>query len=163
MNSELVSSKADADHPEDDLKRWWKKAETADSHLAGAAADAACRAELLRHLLACREDQRLSQTAVARLMETTQSAVSELEGGLTDPRLSTLQRYARAVSCQLYVHLARDQYTNWQTLEVTSAGAVSTSASASVLPAPSIGKLPFAWHSAASDPNKVPQLLISSS
>ena len=38
-------------------------------------------------------------------METTQSAISELEGGSTDPRLSTLQRYARAVGAHLQVRL----------------------------------------------------------
>jgi transcriptional regulator with XRE-family HTH domain len=47
----------------------------------------------------------MSQKQVAQAMQTTQSAVSELEGGATDPRLSTLQRYARAVGAELTVHL----------------------------------------------------------
>lgn len=98
---------------EDDLARWLREAEAADEHLTGAIEDAECRANLLRQLLACRLDQGLSQAAVAAKMETTQSAVSELEGGLTDPRLSTLQRYARAANCQLCVHLAVRGYGNW--------------------------------------------------
>jgi transcriptional regulator with XRE-family HTH domain len=38
-------------------------------------------------------------------MRTTQSAISDLENGSTDPRLSTLQRYARAVGCQLEIRV----------------------------------------------------------
>jgi hypothetical protein len=34
-------------------------------------------------------------------METKQSAISDLENGLTDPRFSTLQRYTRALGCVL--------------------------------------------------------------
>lgn len=98
---------------EDDLTRWLREAEAADEHLAGAIEDAECRANLLRQLLACRLDQGLSQAALAAKMQTTQSAVSELEGGVTDPRLSTLQRYARAANCQLFVHLAVRGYGNW--------------------------------------------------
>lgn len=59
------------------------------------------RTRLLRELLGRRKGQRLSQHDVARAMGTTQSAVSELEGGGNDPRLSTLQRYARAVGARL--------------------------------------------------------------
>lgn len=36
-------------------------------------------------------------------METTQSAVSDLERGTADPQLSTLQRYARAVGARVVV------------------------------------------------------------
>src|SRR5262245_8585878 len=46
-----------------------------------------------------------SQTAVARSMGTTQSAVSDLEHGRVDPRLSTLQRYARAVGGRITIGL----------------------------------------------------------
>ncbi len=65
--------------------------------------DAEARASLLRNLIRARKWQRISQVDVARFMSTTQSAVSDLEGGDTDPQLSTLQRYARAVNARLRV------------------------------------------------------------
>lgn len=43
----------------------------------------------------------LSQTEVAARMATSQSAVARLERGEADLRLSTLQRYAAAVGCDL--------------------------------------------------------------
>jgi transcriptional regulator with XRE-family HTH domain len=43
----------------------------------------------------------LSQTEVAARMGTSQSAVARLEAGLSDVRLSTLERYAAAVGYSL--------------------------------------------------------------
>lgn len=94
--------------PEDDFDEfdeWFEVQKQQDTRLAGSVADAACRSALLVHLVRRRQVSGLSQAAVAKAMETTQSAVSELEGGITDPRLSTLQRYARALNCALQVHV----------------------------------------------------------
>lgn len=77
-----------------------------DPEVAAAFEDAQARTALLDHLVAARK--RLSgqsQAQIAALMETTQSAVSDLESGGTDPRLSTLQRYARATGHRLNVSL----------------------------------------------------------
>jgi len=41
-------------------------------------------------------------------MGTAQSVVSELEQGNTDPRLSALQSYARAIGCRLDLALVED-------------------------------------------------------
>lgn len=57
--------------------------------------DQLTRDQLFQHMVRTRGA--LSQSAVAASMRTTQSAVSDLEHGRVDPRLSTLQRYARAV------------------------------------------------------------------
>jgi transcriptional regulator with XRE-family HTH domain len=65
--------------------------------------DAGVRAKVLRGLLNARRLCERTQGQVAKAMGTTQSAVSELEGGGTDPRLSTLQRYARAVGARVDV------------------------------------------------------------
>ncbi|MFD9586662.1 helix-turn-helix domain-containing protein [Streptomyces sp. NPDC059980] len=70
--------------------------------------DARKRSSLLRHLVARRKVRQISQRTVAARMETTQSAVSDLESGATDPRTSTLQRYARAVGCQLDLRVCDD-------------------------------------------------------
>jgi transcriptional regulator with XRE-family HTH domain len=83
--------------------------ELSDPQFRGAYEDAMARSALLRALVSRRGERQLSQADVAALMGTTQSAVSDLERGATDPRLSTLQRFARAVRCQLRLHLHVDQ------------------------------------------------------
>jgi transcriptional regulator with XRE-family HTH domain len=47
----------------------------------------------------------MTQTQVAALMGTSQSAVARLESGDADIRLSTLERYAAALSHELEWHL----------------------------------------------------------
>jgi transcriptional regulator with XRE-family HTH domain len=59
------------------------------------------RRALSAALVARRVDLGLSQTEVAARMGTSQSAVARLESGLSDVRLSTLERYAAAVGQQL--------------------------------------------------------------
>ena len=62
--------------------------------------------QVIDQLLKARARAGLTQDAVAELMGTTKSAVSRLEGaGKHTPSLSTLQRYARAVGCDLQVKL----------------------------------------------------------
>jgi ribosome-binding protein aMBF1 (putative translation factor) len=60
--------------------------------------DAAMRTRgLLRELAARRQELGLSQTMVAARMGTSQSALARFEGGESDPRISTVERYALAV------------------------------------------------------------------
>lgn len=80
--------------------------ELAEPDFRAAYEDAHTRSTLLRHLLEARRLGTLTQGAVAERMGTTQSAISELEGGVADPRLSTLQRYARAVGCRIAAWVA---------------------------------------------------------
>ncbi len=54
-------------------------------------------------LVALRKANKLSQQHVAAQMGTQQSAVSELERGITEARMSTLVRYARACGAELVV------------------------------------------------------------
>jgi DNA-binding XRE family transcriptional regulator len=57
-------------------------------------------------LLKARAKAGLTQDAVAERMGTTKSAISRLEAaGKHTPSLATLQRYARAVGCDLQVKL----------------------------------------------------------
>ena len=57
-------------------------------------------------LLKARSRAGLTQDAVAERMGTTKSAISRLEAsGKHTPSLATLQRYARAVGCDLQVKL----------------------------------------------------------
>lgn len=88
-----------------------------DPQFAAGFEDAASRVGLLKACLAGRKSADLTQAEVARLMETTQSAISELESGGTDPRLSTLQRYARAIGCRLDLQLCSgDPASGWRRL-----------------------------------------------
>ncbi len=73
----------------------------ADPQFAEGVDDIARRKAIVRQLIARRKDLAVTQASVAESMGTTQSAVSELESGGTDPFLSTLQRYAMAVSAHL--------------------------------------------------------------
>jgi ribosome-binding protein aMBF1 (putative translation factor) len=52
---------------------------------------------LVRELTERRRAMGISQTVVAARMGTSQSALARLESGGSDPRLSTLERYARAL------------------------------------------------------------------
>jgi DNA-binding XRE family transcriptional regulator len=75
---------------------------------AAAYAENAAAYELARELIAARAAAGLTQEQVAAAMGTTKSAVSRLEGlGGPSPSISTLQRYARAVGCEVEVRLVR--------------------------------------------------------
>lgn len=66
---------------------------------------------LLVTLRAMREEQGVSQKLVAGRMGTTQSAVSNIEGGATDPQITTLMRYARAVGARVCLRARVDAPT----------------------------------------------------
>ena len=65
------------------------------------------RRELLRELSARREDLGLTQTAVAAVMGTSQSAVARLESGDVDAKLSTVERYAAALGQRVEWRIAK--------------------------------------------------------
>ena len=61
---------------------------------------------LVRELLAARMEAGLTQEEVAASMGTTKSAVSRLEAvGRHSPSVTTLKKYARAVGCEVKIHL----------------------------------------------------------
>jgi DNA-binding XRE family transcriptional regulator len=73
---------------------------------ARAYAESASEYELVRELLAARAGAGLTQEQVAESMGTTKSAVSRLEAvGKHSPSVSTLQKYARAVGCEVEIRL----------------------------------------------------------
>jgi transcriptional regulator with XRE-family HTH domain len=94
---------------QDDLDLFIAEQATKGRGFANAYQDAEHRAGLLRCLVTLRRTSKLSQAEVARSMGTTQSAVSELEGGGRDFYLSTLQRYARALSAKIEIFASSDQ------------------------------------------------------
>lgn len=66
---------------------------------------AAQRRKLLRSFGRLRESLGLTQQAVATRMNTSQAHVATLESGATDPKLSTLERYATSLGLALHVQL----------------------------------------------------------
>ncbi|MFN2495002.1 MAG: helix-turn-helix domain-containing protein [Pseudonocardiaceae bacterium] len=75
-----------------------------DPEIVAARADATAYANLVEGLVELRHHRRMTQTDVAEAMGTTQSVVSHFERLGADPRVSTVQRYARAVGAQLHWH-----------------------------------------------------------
>lgn len=69
--------------------------------------------ELLRQMLKARAKAGLSQAQVAQKMGTKAPAVTRLESALTSgshsPSLATIQRYARAVGCELQIRLVNSR------------------------------------------------------
>ena len=90
----------------DDLQRLRARVEK-DPEALAVSSDLHRKASLLAALADARERAGLTQAAVAEAMRTTQSAVSDLERGRSDPRLSTLQRYANVLQMRLDMALMR--------------------------------------------------------
>lgn len=88
-----------------------------DPGFAAAYEDVAMRTQLRSSLVAQRKAMRMTQTQVAKRMGTAQSFVSEFENGGTDPHLSTLQRYGRAVAARLSVRIELPAQCDWEPRE----------------------------------------------
>ncbi|MDE0082183.1 MAG: helix-turn-helix domain-containing protein [Gammaproteobacteria bacterium] len=63
--------------------------------------------KLIEALVRARKAARLTQTELARRLETTQSAIARLEGGGVSPSFATLRRYAEATGTRLTVDLVQ--------------------------------------------------------
>lgn len=63
--------------------------------------DAELRQELFNSLVEYRKQSTMTQVQVAALMGVGQPTVSEFESGKVAPRLSTLQKYARALGLKI--------------------------------------------------------------
>lgn len=74
-----------------------------DPEFKAAFEDAQVRSDVSDCLRDVRKREKISQRDVAKAMGTTQSAISDFERGETDPQLSTIQRYARAVGAKIRV------------------------------------------------------------
>lgn len=61
---------------------------------------------ILRH---AREAAGLTQDEVAKLLRTQKSAISRIENHADDVRLSTIRRYAEAVSAAIHIKLTNSQ------------------------------------------------------
>lgn len=75
--------------------------------------DAQCRSTLVDALVKLRRALGLTQTEVARRMSVKQPTVSGFENEGSDPRVSTIQRYARAVEATVSWRLAMPAHCDW--------------------------------------------------
>lgn len=86
---------------------------------------AAYEDELLRHklidsLVALRRTQGLTQSDVARRMNVRQPTISGFETESSDPRVSTLQRYARAVGARIVARVDMPADCDWVSVGAAS-------------------------------------------
>lgn len=98
--------------PEDELESYVRQARQ-DPAFRAAYEDAEERHSILDRLIGLRRLRRLSQSAVAARMGVRQPTVSGFETEDSDPRLSTLQRYARAVEARLRLVLTIPNECDW--------------------------------------------------
>jgi ribosome-binding protein aMBF1 (putative translation factor) len=89
---------------QDDLNDFIAEA-SADPVFAAALDQARQRREILHELAERRKAAGLSRTVVAGRMGTSEAAVARLEAGATDPRWSSVERFAAAVGVRLDIHL----------------------------------------------------------
>lgn len=93
---------------EDFLEELIAERSGANEHFAELVEAALNRRELIRELAEARVSQSMSQTRLAALMGTSQSAVARLESGDSDVRASTLARYAAALGRRIEFQVVDD-------------------------------------------------------
>ena len=67
------------------------------------------RVALMTELVAVRKSKGLNQKDIAEAMGVGQPSISEFERGSVNPRLNTLQRYARALGMKLKIELVEEE------------------------------------------------------
>lgn len=100
-------------HFEDEFTSYVSDAQTSDPQFRAAYEDANNLQEILDSLVKLRKALNLSQTAVAERMGVRQPTVSGFETETSDPRLSTLQRYARAVEARIRLSIEMPAACDW--------------------------------------------------
>lgn len=93
--------------------------DTSDPDVAAAMEDAEDHARLIETLVSLRKTQNLRQTDVAETLGVTQSSVSDFERIGGDPKLSTIQRYARALDARLRLVVETTRRVDDRWLEVS--------------------------------------------
>ncbi|MCB0208404.1 MAG: helix-turn-helix transcriptional regulator [Anaerolineae bacterium] len=89
-----------------DVKRYTEKRMSTDAEFADGFEFGYANFKIGVMLKQAREAAGLTQEEVARQLNTTKSAISRIENHAEDIRLSTLNRYAKAVGANLQIRLA---------------------------------------------------------
>lgn len=138
----VVDRSAEVDLP-DELEPYFEQANKRPSFRA-AYEDAEMLARTVDSLVSHRHACGLSQTQVAHRMGVRQPTISGFETEGSDPRLSTLQRYARAIGARIRLLVEVPTACDWISPSTTSyrgAGSVS----GRVTPMRRGGELPGRW------------------
>ena len=85
----------------------------ADPEVRAGYEDAMAARSVIDRLVGFRRALRLKQAEVAKRMGVTQSTVSGFETENSDPRMSTIQRYARAVEARAEIRLTWEANCDW--------------------------------------------------
>jgi N-acetylglucosamine repressor len=96
LTDESLAAYSEGSDPDRDFEQLLARAK-ADPNAQKTYEDTTRRIELLATGLKLRKAKGFTQSALASLMGTSQSAISDLESGRVEPQLRTLQRYARAI------------------------------------------------------------------
>lgn len=94
-------------------------------------------ANLITALVHTRKQRGLRQKDVARLMDTKQSVVSDLERVGGNPTIRTLQKYARAVGCRVRLRATVVETNGWTNAGNFGAEVVSATSATGALGRPS--------------------------
>ena len=125
------------------------EAQLADPDFRAAYEDAQARERLIDCLVQVREAQHLTQTAVGQAMGVRQSTVSGFENEGSDPRLSTVQRYARALGGELCFKVRFTNADDWSEPRYSrSEATVRTCEVVPIATARNWTSRPSQWHSA---------------
>lgn len=117
----------------DEFRSYLSYAE-ADPALRASIEDARTAQRLLDSLVKIRKAMKLTQKQVADRMGIRQPSVSEFESEASDPRLSTLQRYARAVEGRLRVTIDMPADCDWIPPRNYNLGSIAGAPAAPVRP-----------------------------
>jgi len=98
----------------------------ANEHFAQLVDAAFKRRELVRQLAEIRAELSISQTRLAALMGTSQSAVARLESGESDARASTLARYAAALGLRIEFEIVEESAPQGTTKPKRRRGALAS-------------------------------------
>lgn len=90
----------------DDLQKFLRRVEAEKPEVRERREDLRELHHILDELVALRKACGMSQTDVAKVMGVKQPTISQFETESSDPKISTLQRYARAVGTRLRVSVA---------------------------------------------------------
>lgn len=85
----------------DDLEKTWRKSAKFNAEYDALAEEFA----LADTLIGARTEADMSQKQVAEKMQTSQSYIAKMEGGVISPSIKALQRYAKATGARLKISM----------------------------------------------------------
>ena len=98
---------------DDDLRAYAQERATREDHFREALEDVDDLNRLIDYLVGLRKETGISQKAIAASMGVRQPTVSQFENESSDPKISTVQRYARALKQRLCFEVVPEAHCSW--------------------------------------------------